>query len=118
MSLKGTRQLNDDIVPSLNGKRLLGTRQIIGPSDVEPLALGTKRANRFAIVDQPQHQIGKIQILSASNVGQNTRLVDVNAHTYMMDPLWLFPIARHSIPAVEPQPSQINFPPPLMCRDR
>src|SRR5256885_13316255 len=109
MSLKGTRQLNDDIVPSLNGKRLLGTRQIIRPADVEPLALGTKRANRFAIVDQPQHQIGKIQILSASNVWQNTRLVDVNAHAYMVNFLRLLAISGHPVTAVELQHSQIDF---------
>src|SRR4051795_2902381 len=109
MSLKATRQLNDDIIPSLTGKRLLGTRQIIGPADVEPLALGTKRANRFAIVDQPQYQIGKIQILSALDVGQNTRLVDVNAHTYMMNFLRLLPISRHAVTAVELQHAQIDF---------
>src|SRR3954447_15526423 len=117
MSLKGTRQLNDDIIPSLAGKCLLGTRQIIGPADVEPLALRAERANRFAMLDQPQHQIGKIQILSALDVGQNTRFVDINAHAHMMNLLRLSPVSRPPVPAVKLQPSQIDFYAALMCRD-
>src|SRR5437763_1515735 len=109
MSLNGTRQLNDDIIPSLRSKRLLSPGQIIRPADIEPLAVGRKSTNLFALRDQSQHEIGKIQIFSAFNVLHDPRLVDVNAHAYVVNLFRLLAISRHAVVTVELEHAKIDF---------